>query len=241
MSFFSWVDEFIVIFQFISTHDKRDVKFRITIKNIYIFFKSTVRVPPPRAARFLADTVAMRAVIDQLFQQEMRGHLSEGLFKQPVIWLLSCSRTACHVRRPRRPARSGRRESTLPSRGRTSPRRCYPPAPHSRHYWLCMLAVYIWRSSEETGCLESRFNHVFSVWSHVYLLFSYMIWWLTPPTHTQTHSCVSTFDVVNLLRVSGSVPHRFPNHIPIVHLIRFAKIWFHAIICSWGLLRLKWI
>lgn len=77
-------------------------------------FLSLPKKNPPTSP-FLSSSRAMRAVIDQLFQQEMRGHLSEAclnseLYAYPVVprqlftWLadLHCLRT--------------QRESFLPSR-----------------------------------------------------------------------------------------------------------------------------
>lgn len=50
-----------------------------------------------RACAFFSTPEVMSAVIDQLFQQEMRGHLSEACLNSLVTRLPSCSRTAFHV------------------------------------------------------------------------------------------------------------------------------------------------
>lgn len=56
----------------------------------------------PPTSPFLPNSKVMRAVIDQLFQQEMRGHLSEACLNSQFTRLRSCSRTAFYV--TRRPA-----------------------------------------------------------------------------------------------------------------------------------------
>lgn len=72
---------------------------------------SRLKFPPPRsnvtfhsvlnrstrASAFSSTPEVMSAVIDQLFQQEMRGHLSEACLNSLVTRLPSCSRTAFHV------------------------------------------------------------------------------------------------------------------------------------------------
>lgn len=56
--------------------NKAQTQFKKTLR-ILSFLHSPFTLGPPTSL-FLHDSKVMRAVIDQLFQQEMRGHLSEA-------------------------------------------------------------------------------------------------------------------------------------------------------------------